>query len=188
MYYILQIVHDKNILTFNPGLEGRSPWVALCRNTSSVYSYTMQLMGSFLPNQGLMVVLYIYICFFVEWTTWKKTPLSQLLLVLYSYEQHKILLFSLLSALLFSKSKAEPIMVITGSYGHSCIRQEVFFITYLGCLRAISRPIWMPFGGCGISFHTTSCSKHSRFYSLAPWWMHPELMWHFHFDSWALNK
>ena len=30
------------------------------------------------------------------------------------------------------------------------------FITYLGCLRPISRPIWTRYGGHGISFHAVS--------------------------------
>ena len=62
MYDVLQTFSDKNKATFNPGLEGSNPFIALCRNTywihpsdsSSLYSYTMPLMGFFFPDQGLM--------------------------------------------------------------------------------------------------------------------------------------
>ena len=68
MQYLLQIVVDESKTAFDHCLERRDPFFALCSwirpsNIPSMYPYTIQLMGCFLPDHSILVVL---LCFYLH--------------------------------------------------------------------------------------------------------------------------
>ena len=63
---MLQIIWNKHKTKFDPGLEGRNPFIAVCRKIywirplySSMCSCTIKLVGSFLLDQALTVIMYV---------------------------------------------------------------------------------------------------------------------------------